>query len=308
MAKRITKQFLGGRIVTTLIADDFEFNGLAAPADPSTILELVNTNGNIVTVLGYYFWTGSVWQVFTTNAFGGQFPSSTLASCGIPVLSAPNGTVAANGTITLGTALPLVYQDAFVYLPAGAIVGGAAGLYYAQFSSTTVGVIFAAGYANPAVSPFLPYDVGSGALAVGSGVAYTQAIATNIPLVSIPVKGNALGANGAIRVSCLVSNNNSAGAKNLGVLFAGNISFNLGVTATLAGNAICQIRNRGVTNSQVINGSSLGGAGLGIGAVANSQLAIDTTIDQTLTIISNLATATDYLILEGLTVELMPAS
>ena len=305
MAKRLTKQFLGGRIVTTLIADDFEFNGLAAPADPSTILELVNTNGNIVTVLGYYFWTGSVWQVFTTNAFGGQFPSSTLASCGIPVLSAPNGTVAANGTITLGTALPLVYQDAFVYLPAGAIVGGAAGLYYAQFSSTTVGVIFAAGYANPAVSPFLPYDVGSGALAVGSGVAYTQAIATNIPLVSIPVKGNSMGANGVLRVSCLSSNNNSAGAKNIGVLFGGAVSYvAAGLTTGLSYNSMSNIRNRGVTNAQIIN-TSFGIFGVG---TASSQLAIDTTVDQMLVIYGSVGVATDYLILEGLTVELMPAS
>ena len=64
-----------------------------------------------------------------------------VARSAIPVILAPNGTIATNGTVTLGTALPLVYASAWVRFPAGAVVGGLAGLYFVKFSSTTVGQV-----------------------------------------------------------------------------------------------------------------------------------------------------------------------
>lgn len=55
---------------------------------------------------------------------------------------APSGTVAVDGTITLGTALPATFSGGlWLYLPAGAIVSGAAAWYWADMSSTTVGVV-----------------------------------------------------------------------------------------------------------------------------------------------------------------------
>src|SRR5574337_1133130 len=66
-----------------------------------------------------------------------------LAQSGVPVIVVPNGTVDANGTITLGTALSIVYAGgAWIRLPAGAVVGGSAGLYWCVFSFTTQGQVY----------------------------------------------------------------------------------------------------------------------------------------------------------------------
>src|SRR5579859_1785192 len=62
---------------------------------------------------------------------------------GIPFIVANTGTMGNNGALTLGTALPSTYANAYVYLPANAIsAGSAAGWYFCQFSSTTVGTVF----------------------------------------------------------------------------------------------------------------------------------------------------------------------
>lgn len=73
---------------------------------------------------------------------------------------APSGTVAADGTITLGTALPAAFAEIALYLPAGAIAGSSEGFYFVEMSSATVGVVL---------------DRLGGAAMTGSGSAYTGA-------------------------------------------------------------------------------------------------------------------------------------
>lgn len=73
---------------------------------------------------------------------------------------APSGTIAADGTVTLGTALPAVFDDGlWLYFPAEAFASPAAGsLRWVVMSSTTVGVA---------------RDGPAGDIVVGSGVAYS---------------------------------------------------------------------------------------------------------------------------------------
>src|SRR5437667_3823845 len=75
----------------------------------------------------------------------GSAPASIvqkLAAAAIKMVVAPTGTMANNGAITLGTALPSTYANCYLLLPAGAIAAGsAAGWYFAQMSSTTAGVV-----------------------------------------------------------------------------------------------------------------------------------------------------------------------
>ena len=105
--------------------------------------------------------TGSVPVVATPSELG-------LEPRGI----APSGTVATNGTITLGTALDCTYSDGVrLYLPGGAFADGVGRFVTAVMSSTTVG---------------LAYEL-SGALTVGSGSAYTgEASEVTVATITVP--------------------------------------------------------------------------------------------------------------------------
>lgn len=230
-----------------------------------------------------------------------------LAQDAIPVILAPNGTVATNGTITLGTALPTIYANAWVRLPAGAVVGGLAGLYFATFSSATVGVITTTFV--DAATAFTPYIPASTTVAVGSNAAYTQTTAADITLCNVTVPGGLMGANGGLRHSEYFSQPNNANTKTPKLFLGATSILSVPLTASASIRASNTIRNRGTQSSQMygnigttlayVDGTSTSGAVV--------QSAINTAIDQALTFTGQLAVATDYIVLEGFTVEVLPA-
>jgi hypothetical protein len=71
-------------------------------------------------------------------------------------------------------------------------------------------------------------------------------------------------------------------------------------TTSTGGSSMNSIRNRGVLNVQT--SQLIGGAATG----ASVYTAIDTSIDKAITITGDLAVATDNIILEGFTIELLP--
>ncbi len=104
-----------------------------------------------------------------------------LVSGGVPVYVPSSGSIANNGALTLTTALPLIYPNVYLYFPANAIAAGsAAGKYYCQMSSTTVGVIFNNTYVSG--TPVVPTSP-TAFVTTGPG-AYTQTISTNITLIA----------------------------------------------------------------------------------------------------------------------------
>jgi hypothetical protein len=237
---------------------------------------------------------------------GGLSPISfILKQSAIPVILAPNGTVAANGVVTLGTALPTTYASAWVYLPAGAISGGAAGLYYAVFSSTTVGQIYTTFVSG--ASAFTPYIPASLTAAVGSGSAYTQTTAT-VSLLNITLSGGLMGANGSVRVRRLMQRN-ATGISNAnhGVFLGGvDMYSNLSLTtANRMAGVVSTFANRGVQNSQI---APYYAPDTGFNTAVATGLSVNTAIDQPLSIQCSLITATDYIVLEGFTVEVLPAA
>lgn len=230
-------------------------------------------------------------------------PMGNYATTSVPVLIAPNGTIATTGVVTLGTALPVIYARAWVWFPAGAVVGGAAGLYYTTFSSTTVGQV-----TSSYVATFTPSQVQAPAApinAVGSNAAYTQTTAADLALITYTLPGNSLGVNGQLRCGHEVSVTNSAGVKTYNIKFGGTIIATTGVTTVAQVTGAARIRNRGVANAQVFPASSTGGA-QGTTAAAIVQAAIDTTVAQTVVYSGNLATATDFVVIEGVTIESFP--
>ena len=307
MARTLVNKFIGGQLMPLIVCDDFDFAGLGNPSNLSTIVQQIRTSApGVFTTLGYYYWNNGVWTLMDPSTIvGPQYPSAvSLAQTAVPSILVPSGTVATNGVITLGTALPAVFPAAWVYLPAGAVVGGVAGLYYCAFSSTTVGQVYT--NFNAGTAYFIPaIPAGALANAVGSNSAYTTVVAADAPLACIDVPGLLMGLNGRVRVTRRDSVLNNANVKT-GKMTFGGVAFGGAVPlASVAGAEIIrELQNRGTAASQF--------------SVANIALtsetsgtptytAINTALDALMVLTANLATATDYFILEAFAVEVLPA-
>lgn len=221
-----------------------------------------------------------------------------LQQQGIPTIVVPNGTVATAGVITVGTALPLTYPRAWIYLPAGAVVGGLAGWYYCVFSSTTVGQVYT-NYQAAMDKPFVPASLTA---AVGSNAAYTTLVATDVVMGAAMIPANLLGQFGSVDVTAFLSYNSTAGAKVGKVRFGAGTVVSSSATTTNGIVVRKRVQNR-ATNSQVIQAALETGATI---ATAPTLLAIDTTADVQVDVVGQVAVATDYIILESLSVEVLP--
>lgn len=232
-----------------------------------------------------------------------------LAQSAVPVCLAPNGTVATNGIVTLGTAIPTTYAGGiWLRLPAGAVSGGAAGLYWAVMSSTTQGQVYTA-FVDTA-SPFTPYIPTGLVAAVGSNAAYTQTTAADVTLANVTVPGGALGSTGALRVAAVLSLNGTTTAKTTKLKLAGSEWYgatNQG-TAYNAQRVIAELRNRSSQSAQVGQwGSIAASASLAGVPSPNLFLGVDTSTANQLVVSEQLATATDCIVLEGFTIEVLPS-
>ena len=306
MARILTTKFIGGQVVPVIQCDDFDFAGLGNPSNLSTLVQVIHTTApGIFSTLGWYYWNAGVWTLMDSSTLvGPQYASAvSLAQTAIPSILVPNGTVAANGAITLGTALPAIYAAAWIYLPAGAIVGGAAGLYYATFSSTTVGQVYT-NYVNPASTQLISaIPSGTPVAAVGSGSAYTTVVATDTPLATVDVPGLLMGANGRIRVTRRESTINNANVKTSKFTFGGAAFGGALPLASIAGyEVIREISNRGAASQFSLANAALTSEVSG----TPTYTTVNTAVDQLLQLTANVATATDYVVLEALAVEVLP--
>jgi hypothetical protein len=220
-----------------------------------------------------------------------------LGAQGIPCIILPTGTITAGGVLTSGTALALTYPRAWVYLPAGAVVGGSAGWYYAVFSSTTVCQVYTA-YQATMDKPYIPTTLTA---AVGVGGAYTG-VTSAVSMGSVVVPANAMGAFGAVEVAALGAWPNNANNKTFAARFGGSTVLSTVATTTLGMTVRKKVQNR-ATNAQVIHAAAETGAAV---ATSPSLLAIDTTADVVVDVAGTMAVATDYLVLESFSVELVP--
>lgn len=219
----------------------------------------------------------------------------------IPVVLAPNGTIATNGIVTLGTALPAIYANAWVYFPANAVVGGAAGLYFTQFTSTTAGQVTTS-YVS-AASAFTPTIPSTVVNAVGSNAAYTQTTASALTLANVTIPAGAVGANGQIYIIPIWTHNSSVGAKVDAITLSSTSVYSLSNTTNTIESHPVVIQNRGVLNSQLSTSAN----GLSSGATTAIYSTVDLSVNQSLKFTGNIATATDYIVLEGFSVEITPS-
>lgn len=217
----------------------------------------------------------------------------------------------ANNTWLLGTPLLTAYNTGlWVSLPAGALltgIGGTAlpaGMYWCMGNSTT-GMYVTTTYQDPTL-PFTPYvPTGAAISAVGSGVAYVQVTGSDVPLCSITIPAGSTGINGGIRATALYAANNNTSTKNPKMFF-GSMSFP--VFSAALGNwtsvtAISMVKNRG-TGAQIATYNSSNGLGVS-GSIDYG--ANDTTINQQLIFAVNSSSYYDFIVLEAITVEILPS-
>ena len=244
---------------------------------------------------------GAVTYTLSTSALPTVPSSSTGVALAVPYVQAQSAVpvillssataITATGAITGLTALP--YQPSgVVQVYCFAQTGLTAGLYYATFSSTTACQL----YTN-AAGTVTPTGITPGAYTGGT---------TAATLATISVPGGAMGANGALRLTAAHSVPANTNVKTPAWAFAGTTVGTIAVTgATVYGGAMAPfVRNRNSQSVQVV--VPVGGNNTSL--AASSVLAIDTSAAQSATFTGTLAVATDFLILEGYTVEVLPGA
>jgi hypothetical protein len=135
---------------------------------------------------------------------------------------------------------------------------------------------------------------------VNGGLAYT----TDTTVATVSVPANSMGANGALRVHTTWGMNNNANTKNVNVKFDGSAIMGFGFASITAFSDLRYLRNRGVTNKQV--GHPSGQGSLSSGTMTPVYLAVDTTAAKNITFTMSPATASDYVVLEGYSIEVIP--
>jgi hypothetical protein len=226
--------------------------------------------------------------------------ANILAKCGIPFIIAPTGTMGNNGAITLGTALPTTYANAYIYLPANAIqAGSSVGWYFCQMSSATVGTVFNNTYTTGV--PSIPASP-TAFVSTGPGAYTGVTTAVSGPQISIPA--GSLGILGELRTAALCGTINNANTKTLTLTVGGSTVKSLAITTSVSCEVLSTVYCRGSQSAQVSHASGQFGPGTAGGSpVYNS---INFANAQTWILGGQLAVATDFLVLEAFAIEVMP--
>ena len=268
------------------------FASLPAPASVTGQIFFVSDVGK----------NGSLWRSNGTKWVLVQ-GETVLAEGATPVCLSPTGTIAANGALTLGFALPTIYSGGiWMYFPAGAVfAGSAAGFYWTVMSSTTLGTIYNDTRDPSAVNLFEIIGNTTAIVAAGPG-AYTGVSSQTI-VGSIQVLGNIMGLDGALEGELTWSFTSSASSKTGTTYFgAGSTINNFAATTTTNITGKILTRNRGVSNRQINNGS------LGLQTPITGGLTYsseDTTINNNILIAPQKTAANDCLILEAVIIKLI---
>lgn len=229
--------------------------------------------------------------------------TTALHQSAVPVGIAPSGTMGANGSVTLGTALSVVYSvGVFLYYPASAAyTASAAGFYWTVMSSTTVGTVYNNIYipgTNALAIPTTPtaiVDAGSGAF-TGSTAA--------IPAIYITVPANKMGANGCLDYTFYGSHTNSAGNKTYALYFGNTLTCSqTGTTSVGLAIPTSTVYNRGTTNRQVSSSAAIAGVSSAVPSLAS----VDTTAPVVAEIrLQHSSAPTDALVLEYSRIRVTP--
>ena len=215
---------------------------------------------------------------------------------GVPTVLLSSATnITATGAITGLTALPYV-PSGVVFVYCFAQTGLLEGLYYARFSSTTACQLY-----TDVDGTITPNGITAGAYVGGTA---------EVILASLIIPGGSMGANGMISAQSSWGCSNSANTKSArtrlnGVLFGQQSQTTMASFSMMNG-----IKNRGNPAIQFQPASGTGAPSIALGGSpsssnVNAQTTIDTAVDTTLTFRGKLDVATDFLVLETCTIEIL---
>lgn len=231
-----------------------------------------------------------------------------LYEWGTPAGIAPSGTMANNGVVTLGTALFTTFPKIWLWFPANAIFTGSTGAeYYVQCTTTTACTVFnntlAAG-TLPSAVPGTPTPF----VTTGPG-AYTQTINVLTPVVAPSIPGGTIGTNGAVRISTQVIVNNTAGGKSLLMTYGGSTIQFLTMTSQNWAGTQHTVRNLGNAASQIVISGGSGTAAIDttLSGSTPQSLTINTASAVVVGLELPLGVATDWAIVLGGSIEILPA-
>lgn len=215
-----------------------------------------------------------------------------LAQSGELVVCLPSATaISETGAITgLTTTVP--------YTPPGVVkvycyaqAGLSAGLYYAKFSSTANLQLY-----TDAACTTTPVGITAGAYAGGTGAAI---------MASVTIPAGLMGANGALRITFVGACAGNTNSKTVRPQVAANtiVSALAVSSASYSGYVFAGTwRNQNNPAYQVGTSNSYGGD------TSRTRTSIDTTGAQTLTFVFSRGSVSDFMTLEGYTVEVLPGA
>lgn len=227
---------------------------------------------------------------------GGELVLNTkmiVLSSGLPFVMPSNGTINnTTGSVTVTTAFDYVIGPSYTYFPAAALFAASpAGWYYTNWTSATIGTVYADTYTNG--SPVIPSSPAQLTTVAGP---YTQATVFDAIGPNMVVPGGFMGKNGVIEWQRVANNNNSAGSKGYPTFFGGANFQGLNQTTNPKEAGAGSLKNRGRTTAQVSGNAAHGDSG---NASTIQKLTVDTSQNQILSMGINLAVATDYAIIES---------
>ena len=224
-----------------------------------------------------------------------------LLQCGVPIGIAPTGTMAANGAVTLGTALNATYNDGiWLYYPSGAVYSGSdAGFFWTVMSSTTLGTV----YNNIYVPGTNSFNIPASLTAVSdAGPGAFAGVTSEITALSVTVPGGLMGKNGGIYEEHAATYNSSATNKTVSTKLAGTTFATYNATTSTFFRYLGRFNNKGSESRNFFNQYQIYGY-----TNASSWTTINTAASQTLTITLTRSTATDTLVLEYTIAEVKPS-
>lgn len=211
----------------------------------------------------------------------------------IPFIMVASGNITSTaGNITTGTAHDYAVGPSYVYFPANALnATSAAGWYYTNWTAATLGVVYADTYTNGV--PTIPANP----LPLTTVVAaYTQVTGFDAVGPNYTIPGGALGNNGTVEWGRVINSNNSAGAKTFNIFYGGTTFQGTAQTTNPKEAGMGVLRNRGIETRQIGVNAAHGDSG---NASTLPKLTIDSRTDQIFSFALQLATATDYAMIEA---------
>lgn len=226
-------------------------------------------------------------------ADGSFLAASRVWSSGLPFVMPSSGTVNNTaGSITVTTAFDYVIGPSYTFFPANALFASSpAGWYYTVWTAATICTVYANTYSNGV--PQIPATPTPLTTVAG---AYTQATGFDVVGPNVVILGNTMGNSGMVEWQRMVNNSNSAGQKIYNTFFGG-VNFQ-GTTQTTNPKeaAAGSLKNRGRKTAQIGANAAHGDSG---NASTLPKLSIDSSQNQILSMGIQIATATDYAIIES---------